>query len=72
MSSLNLVFGSLVLAAKSPGLNLFVLHLYFLPVMLICLVLFIAWQIVILPFAYIKIVGHKFALMVCAPTGAGS
>lgn len=72
ISALNLIFGSIVLAAKSPSFNLFVLHLYFLPVMLICLLLFIVWQILILPFAYFKVVGHKFALMICGPTGAGS
>jgi hypothetical protein len=37
-----LIFGSIVLAAKSPTFNLIMLHIYFLPVMLICLTLFIA------------------------------
>ena len=72
MSALNLVFGSIVLVAKSPSFNVFVLHLYFFPVMLICLAFFIIWQVIILPFAYLKVVGHKFALMICGPTGAGS
>ena len=48
------------------------LHIYFLPVILIVLTLFLAYQAIILPFAYIKVVGHKFAMMVSGPTGAGS
>lgn len=69
---LNLVFGSIVLAAKSPSFNLVMLHVYYFPVMLCTLLLFIVWQIIILPFAYFKIIGHKFALMVSGPTGTGS
>jgi len=65
LSALNIVFGSIVLAAKSPTFNLIMLHVYYFPVMLIILTLFILWQIIILPFAYCKIVAHKFALMVC-------
>lgn len=72
LSCLNLVFGSVVLAAKSETLNLMLLHLYFFPVMLVVLALFIVWEVILLPFAYFKIVLHKFAMMVCGPTGAGS
>jgi hypothetical protein len=72
ISTLNLIFGSIVLAAKSPTFNLVMLHIYFLPVMLVVLALFIAYQAIILPFAYLKVVGHKFALMVSGPTGSGS
>jgi hypothetical protein len=39
----NLVFGSIVLGAKSPILNLILLHFYFLPVMLVCLVIFMIY-----------------------------
>jgi len=39
----NLVFGSIVLGAKSPFLNLCLLHFYFLPVMLVCLALFMVY-----------------------------
>lgn len=71
ISTLNLVFGSIVLAAKSPTFNLVMLHIYFLPVILVVLTIFIAYQAIILPFAYIKVVGHKFALMVSGPSGSG-
>ena len=72
LSTLNLVFGSIVLGAKSPTFNRIMLHIYFFPVMLVCLLIFIAYTIVIMPFAYVKIVGHKFALMVKGPSGTGS
>ena len=42
-SVLNLVFGSIVLAAKSPTFNLYVLHFYFVPVMLVCFCLFVVY-----------------------------
>jgi len=72
LSSLNLIFGSIVLVAKSPMFNLIMLHIYFFPVMIVVLTLFILYTIAILPLAYLKIVGHKFALMVKGPTGTGS
>ena len=34
ISVLNLVIGSIVLAAKNPGLNELILHIYFLPVLI--------------------------------------
>lgn len=40
--------------------------------MLICLVLFIVYEVLLLPFAYIKVVAHKFALMVKGPSGVGT
>lgn len=72
ISTLNLVFGSIVLAAKSPQFNLIMLHVYYFPVMIVCLALFIAYEFIILPFAYLKIVAHKFSLMVSGPTGVGT
>lgn len=72
LSTCNLVLGSIVLGAKSPTLNLMLLHFYFLPVMLITFIIFSAYQIIILPFAYLKILGHKWALIVKAPVGRGS
>lgn len=72
LSVLNLVFGSIVLAAKSPSFNLFVLHMYYFPVMLVLIGVFIAYQFVILPLAYLKVVGHKWALVIKAPKGTGS
>lgn len=72
LSTLNLAFGSIVLGAKSPILNLILLHFYFIPVMLVNFVIFMAYQIVILPFVYLKLLGHKWALIVHAPIGKGS
>ena len=72
LSILNLLFGSIVLGAKSPTLNLILLHFYFTPVMIVSLILFMAYQILIFPFCYIKIIGHKWALIVKAPVGKGS
>ena len=43
ISVFNLVLGSIVLAAKSPKLNEFVLHLYFLPVLIGSLICFIIY-----------------------------
>jgi hypothetical protein len=63
----NLGVGSVVLAAKSPFLNLVLLHLYFIPVMLVCFAIFTVYQIVLLPFVYFKLVGHKWALIVKSP-----
>jgi len=39
ISVCNLVFGSIVLGAKSPFLNLVLLHIYFLPVMAVCFII---------------------------------
>lgn len=72
MTVCNLVFGSIVLAAKSPFLNLLLLHFYYLPIMLVSFVIFSAYQVVILPFCYLKLIGHKWALIVKAPQGRGS
>ena len=43
LTILNIPFGSIVLAAKSPQLNLFILHLYYFPVMLVLICVFTAW-----------------------------
>jgi hypothetical protein len=40
---LNLVFGSIVLGVKNPKANVVLLHFYFLPINLVCLVLFSAY-----------------------------
>jgi hypothetical protein len=43
ISTINLVLGSIVLGAKSPKLNLLLLHFYFLPVMLVCFAFFMVY-----------------------------
>ena len=68
---LNFILGSVVLAAKSPGLNELILHLYFLPVVIGSFVCFTVYQVIILPFTYVKMVFHKWALLK-APKGMGS
>jgi len=72
LSIANLVFGTYILSVKNPLHNKMVLHLYFLPVMLCSLAVFCLYQVAVLPLAYIKTVGHKFALMVKNPKGTGS
>ena len=72
LSILNLFFGSIVLAAKNPDFNLFVLHIYYAPVMLVLTVVFFAYQLIIMPLAYVKVAGHKWALVIRAPRGKGS
>jgi hypothetical protein len=64
--------GTYILSVKSPSHNKVILHFYFLPTMLITLILFIAYQIVILPLVYVKVLGHKFALIINNPQGAGA
>ena len=72
LSILNLFLGSYVLSVKNPKINRMVLHFYFIPVLLGTLVLFVGYQFLILPFAYIKIIGHKLALVINNPTGAAA
>jgi hypothetical protein len=67
LSILNLAFGTYVLTAKSPYHNTLILHFYYIPTMLATLTIFIGYQLLILPLSYIKIVCHKFALVVKAP-----
>lgn len=67
LNILNFVFGSIVISMKSPSANVALLNLYYLPISSACLVIFIAYQAVIMPFCYIKMVGHKFALMIKSP-----
>lgn len=72
LSVLNLVFGSIVLAAKSPVLNLVLLHVYFAPIYVIVFSLYAVYTAAILPFTYLKVLGHKWALVVKAPQGKGA
>ena len=72
ISVLNLLIGSIVLAAKSPKLNELVLHLYFLPVLVGSFICFIIYQVAIIPMVYVKMIFHKWALLVKAPKGMGS
>ncbi|CDW87773.1 transient receptor potential cation subfamily member 4 [Stylonychia lemnae] len=72
LNVLNLTAGTIVISLKSPQANIALLNVYYLPISLVCLSLFLVYQIVILPFCYFKIIGHKFALMVKSPQGQGA
>jgi len=72
MSILNLLFGTYILSVKNEAHNEMILHFYFLPVFFVNLVLFSIYQVIILPFSYLKTVGHKLALMIKNPQGKGS
>jgi hypothetical protein len=52
--------------------NLIILHLYYFPLALLSFATFAAYSLVILPFCYFKLIGHKFALMIVSPQGQGA
>ena len=66
LNILNIVLGSIVLAAKNKYANLALLHFYYLPLVLSLAVIFQVYQILIGPFVYIKMVAHKWALVMAA------
>ena len=61
----------MVLGAKSQLLNELILHLYFLPVLVGSFTVFVIYQILIMPVVYVKMIFHKWALLVKAPKGMG-
>ena len=72
LSIINLIFGTYILSVKNPEHNKWVLHLYFAPVIVTTFCIFFIYQLCMLPFAYIKLVFHKFALVVRNPQGTGA
>ncbi|CAI2363473.1 unnamed protein product [Moneuplotes crassus] len=49
---------------RNPKLpNLIILHILYLPVAIVVTILFIVYNILILPLAYLKLIPHKFALI---------
>ena len=72
LNILNMLFGVYVLSVKNPKHNRVILHLYYLPTMLTCLFLFIGYNFAMIPICYVKVVGHKFALIIRNPQGYGS
>ena len=72
LTILNIPFGSVVLAARNPAVNLGALHLYYIPVLIAVTGVFVVYQLLILPVAYLKVAGHKWALVIKAPKGKGS
>jgi hypothetical protein len=69
LNLLHFVTGPILLNLRSPKANQTVLHFFYLPVAVTCFSVFSAYQILILPLCYIKIIGHKFALMIKSPQG---
>ena len=67
MNMLNMIFGVYILSAKSPRANRAILHLYYLPTMFTCLIIFIAYSFAMIPVCYVKMVGHKIALIIKNP-----
>ena len=64
LHALNFLYFMLLLELRRPErLNLFVLHLQYVPVMIVSTVLYIAYNAVLLPFAFAKVAVHKFALI---------
>jgi uncharacterized membrane protein len=46
--------------------------MYYLPIAILSFAVFAVYSLVIIPFCYVKMVGHKFALMVVSPQGQGA
>jgi hypothetical protein len=72
LSIANLLFGTYILSIKNPKHNKLLLLLYFIPTFLATLSIFIVYQALILPISYLKVCGHKFALVVKNPQGTGA
>jgi hypothetical protein len=72
LNILNLLLGTYILSVKNPRHNRYILYFYYMPTFLITFALFIIYQIIILPFCYIKIVAHKSLLIIKNPQGVGS
>lgn len=72
MSIANLLLGSYILSAKNATHNRYVLFFYYIPTAVGSFVVFFAGSLILLPFCYMKIVAHKFALVVKNPQGAGA
>jgi len=56
-----------LLSIRKPSFNIKLLHIYFFPIALLSWTVFTFYQFLIIPFCYVKIVGHKFALMIVSP-----
>lgn len=72
LNCLHFLTAALLINMKSPAANVAVLHIYYFPIAIFTFLVFAVYQILILPFCYIKLIGHKFALMVKSPKGHGA
>jgi len=67
LNILNLILGTYILSVKNPKHNRYILYFYYLPTFIITFVLFMTYQIFILPFCYLKIIGHKSLMIIKNP-----
>ena len=65
------MIGSYILAAKNETHNRYALYFYYLPAASFAFVIFFVGQVALLPLCYVKILAHKFALVVKNPKGFG-
>ena len=72
LSIVNMLLGTYILSIKNPKHNKLLLMFYFIPTFVGSLIIFIFYQALILPLSYMKVVGHKFALVIKNPQGAGA
>ena len=69
LSILTWLFGGIVFGVKSERFNIAILIIYYMPVAIICFILFVGYSFLIIPLCYIKMAFHKFALIFKAPSG---
>ena len=67
LNCLHFLSASLLINMKSPTANAFFLHIYYFPIAVLSFLVFSVYQVAILPFCYVKLIGHKFALMIKSP-----
>lgn len=64
LSGLNWITPPFLFLPRDPTLaNLIILHIQFLPIMIILVILFTAYNLIIWPVTYLKLIPHKFALI---------
>jgi len=66
---LNWIFAPIVLGMKSETANIVLLNAYFILIAVVVFIVFVGYSFIIIPFCYIKMVGHKFALILKSPEG---
>ena len=67
LNLLHFLTGSILINMRSPTANVVVLQIFYFPIAVISFSVFLVYQLVILPFCYVKLIGHKFALMIKSP-----
>jgi uncharacterized membrane protein len=72
MNILHFFTAPILINKRKQTTNLVILHMYYLPIAILSFAVFAVYSLVIIPFCYVKMVGHKFALMVVSPQGQGA